>query len=162
MRQLDLEPALARLRPLAEDLQDERRAVEHLGVPGLLEIALLDRRELGVDDDDLGLERQRFRLDLVDLAAADQRRGHRTGERRDVAGDDAEPDRDGQPDGLFETRLSVAVERALASLRLDMEHEGGALARVDGLGGGQAVSATVSASISWIGPSGMTVEIACL
>ena len=43
MRQLDLQPAFARARAPAEDLQDQPGAVEHLGVPGLLEIALLHR-----------------------------------------------------------------------------------------------------------------------
>ena len=44
MRELDLQPAFARLRALAEDFQDQRGAVEHLGAPGLLQIALLYRR----------------------------------------------------------------------------------------------------------------------
>ena len=43
MRQLDLQPAFARRRALAEDLQDQAGAVEHLAVPGLLEVALLHR-----------------------------------------------------------------------------------------------------------------------
>jgi hypothetical protein len=42
-----------------------------------------------------------------------------------------------------------------------MEHEGGARLRAC-RPWVQAVSATVSASMSWIGPIGMTVEIACL
>ena len=43
MRQLDLQAALARARALAEDLQDQAGAVEHLAVPGLLQVALLHR-----------------------------------------------------------------------------------------------------------------------
>ena len=43
MRKLHLQPALAGERALAEDLQDQPGAVEHLAVPGLLEVALLDR-----------------------------------------------------------------------------------------------------------------------
>ena len=44
MRQLDLQPAFAGQRALAEDLQDQPGAVEHLAVPRLLEVALLHRR----------------------------------------------------------------------------------------------------------------------
>ena len=43
MRQFDLQHAFARRRPLAEDLEDQPGAVEHLGAGFLLEIALLDR-----------------------------------------------------------------------------------------------------------------------
>ena len=45
VRKLHLQPALAGQRALAEDLQDQAGAVEHLAVPGLLEIALLDRAD---------------------------------------------------------------------------------------------------------------------
>ena len=44
MRKLDLERALPGLGAAAEDFQNEPGAVEHLGLPFLLEVALLDRR----------------------------------------------------------------------------------------------------------------------
>ena len=44
MRQLNLQPAFPRLRAFAEDFEDERGAVQHLGVPRFLQIALLHRR----------------------------------------------------------------------------------------------------------------------
>ncbi len=43
MRKLDLQPAFLGLRTLAEDFQDQPGAVEHLGVPRFLKVALLDR-----------------------------------------------------------------------------------------------------------------------
>ena len=49
--ELDLEPALARAGPRREDFEDERGAVNHLAVPRAFEIALLDRGERPIHDD---------------------------------------------------------------------------------------------------------------
>ena len=80
-----------------------------------------------------------------------------------------QPDRRGLPDRFLEAGLRIAVQpRALGPrLGLDMDHEGGArqVARavIAGLGLGYAFSfSTAVSSCNWIGPSGMTVEIACL
>ena len=55
MGQFDLQRALSRRGAAAEDFQNEPGAVEHLGVPGLLQIALLDRRERAIHHHQLGL-----------------------------------------------------------------------------------------------------------
>ncbi len=62
MRQLDLQAPFPRARTPAEDLQNETRPVENLGVPGPLEIALLDGRHGMVDDDQLEVLRLDLRL----------------------------------------------------------------------------------------------------
>ena len=57
-----------------------------------------------------GSSAARLGRDLLHLAAAEQRRGHRPGQRRDVAGDHVQTDGGGQPDRFRQPRLGVAVE----------------------------------------------------
>ena len=57
MRMLDLQRAFARARAASEDFENEPGAVEHLGVPGLFQVALLHRRERAVHHHDAGFER---------------------------------------------------------------------------------------------------------
>ena len=56
--QLDLQPSLAGRGMPGEDVDDQRRAVEHLAVEQLLEAALLVRRELVVDDEQVEVARR--------------------------------------------------------------------------------------------------------
>ena len=55
LRQLHLQPALPRARAPREDVEDELRAVERLAADRLLDVALLRRRQLVVEDDHVGL-----------------------------------------------------------------------------------------------------------
>ena len=71
MRELDLQRALAGAGAPAEDLQDQPGAVEHLGAPGLLQIALLHRRQRAIHHDDAGLQALHQAGELLDLALAD-------------------------------------------------------------------------------------------
>ena len=70
-RKVHLQPPGLALGALAEDFEDEPGAVEDLGVPGLFEVALLDRRQHVVDDDDLCLFRAHNGADLLNLARAE-------------------------------------------------------------------------------------------
>src|SRR3546814_20553150 len=58
---------------LAKNLKDEARAVEDLEVPDLFEIALLNGREMPIDDDKLDFQFCEKTFQLLDLALTDQR-----------------------------------------------------------------------------------------
>src|SRR5690348_11356893 len=92
MRQLHLQATLPGSRAFAEDLENERRAIEDLRGPRFLEVALLDGRELRVDDHDFRCEASAGSRDLVNLPASDQRSGNRTREWSDEGFDDLKAD----------------------------------------------------------------------
>ena len=75
LRQLDLQLALARARPLGEDVEYEPAAVEHAHAQLLREDAHLARRELVVEDREVAAGVRDELLELGDLAAADKAPG---------------------------------------------------------------------------------------
>ena len=66
--QLDLQLALGAARVGGEDVEDHRRAVHDRQADGLLEVALLARRQLVVAGDQVGVARLRGGLGLGHLA----------------------------------------------------------------------------------------------
>ena len=92
MRKLDLQRAFLGLGAAAEDLQDQPGAVEHLGVPGLLEIALLDRRQRAIHHHEFDVLPGDETDDLLDLALAEIGRGPDLADRRDHGVGDGQVD----------------------------------------------------------------------
>jgi hypothetical protein len=122
MGELDLQLAFTGMRPLAKDLEDQPGPVDDLRLPGTLEIALLDRRERMVDDDQrdlLGLDPRR---NLVDLAAAEEGARPIGGQRHADRVGHVEFDRLGEPDRLVEPGFRCAAGLAGRSGHRD-EHQ---------------------------------------
>src|SRR5260370_28950365 len=97
MRVLDLQRPFAGMRALPENFEDQPGAVEHLGVPGLLEVALLHRRNGAIHDDEIDLEGLGDPRDLVDLALAQVGPGPNFGDPDHPGLDHLEPHAAGQP-----------------------------------------------------------------
>jgi hypothetical protein len=108
MRELHLQRAFARARAPAEDLQDQPGAVEHLGIPGFLEIALLHRRDRAIHHHDAGFLAFHQAGDFLDFALADISRGRDGRERDDAGTDHIEIDRARQTHGFFQPRIGRA------------------------------------------------------
>ena len=69
--QLNLEFGLLGLGPRGEDIEDQLAAVHHLDANGLLQLANLGRRQVVVEDDDVGFEALDALSKLLGLAFAD-------------------------------------------------------------------------------------------
>ena len=119
--QLHLEPALPRPRVLGEDVQDERRAVQHLHLEGLLQRALLGRRELIVEDDGRVGEGVPLGGDLLHLAAADVGGRARAGQPLHRLADDARPGGVRQQRQLLQRALRRPAVLPAVDTRRDQE-----------------------------------------
>ena len=111
MGEFDLQAPFPRPRAFAEDLQDQPGAVEHLGVPRGLEIALLHGRERMVDDDELGVFHTDHAGEFLDFAGPEQGRGLWLRDRNRPALTHIEIDGEGKTDSLFEPRLRGTLRR---------------------------------------------------
>ena len=71
LRELDLKLSLSRHGMLGEDVEDQLRPVDHARLEGVLELALLHRRELVVDQQRVGPGAREGFLQLDELSLAD-------------------------------------------------------------------------------------------
>ena len=109
MGQFDLQRTLFGPRATPEDFENEPSAVEHLGAPGLFQVALLYRRQCAIDHHDAGVETFHEARNLVDLALTDIGRGPDVVNRHDADFDNVEIDRTRQSDHLFEAGGGNAI-----------------------------------------------------
>jgi hypothetical protein len=85
--QLNLQARLTRLGALGEDIDNQRRAVQDFDVQSLLQVALLRRAQLVVEDHHRVVGVLPLRDDLLELAFADVRGGVRVVQLLDRAPD---------------------------------------------------------------------------
>src|SRR4051812_36031706 len=100
---------------LAEDFEDEAGAVDDLGMPAAFEVALLNRAEGSVDDDQTDCVVGDDFAQLLDIAAAEQCRRYRTVDAHALGAHDLQVDRTRQSDRLVETRLQRAPRHLRAA-----------------------------------------------
>ena len=105
LSQLHLQAALVRLRPAGKDIEDEGRPVDDLDVEDLLQVALLVRVELFVEDDQVVVQLCPQVLDLLQLALAEIGSGQGVSEFLGHRADDLDSGRFGQA-GEFLQRVA--------------------------------------------------------
>ena len=129
MGEFHLQGAFAGAGAAAEDFEDQAGAVEHLGVPGFLEIALLHRRERAIHHHQAGLDAFDQAGDLLDLAGTDISGRADGADRHDAGFQHIEIDGAREPDRLVELGLggthaggherTPSAQRPAAQIRFD-------------------------------------------
>ena len=112
LRELDLQLAFARAGAPREDVENQLRAIDDLAIETLVQLAQLRRRQLVVEDDEVGVGFGRGVRQHVDLAAAEERRRIRLGSILQHAQHDARARGFGEAAELFEGMFRVDPTRA--------------------------------------------------
>ncbi len=115
MGMLHLQRAFPGARPATEDLQNQAGAIQHLGFPGPLQVALLAGRQLGIDHHQLGLALGNESRDLGDLSAPHEKGRYRGPQPHDDVAHDLDVNRPGKPHGFTQSRLGRTVGVLLAA-----------------------------------------------
>src|SRR5690606_20350742 len=151
---------------LAENLEDQPGAVDHLPLELLLEVALLDCRQRTIDNHEIGLLLLAGYRDPLDLPFAEQRAGPHRANRNDRGIRYDDPDGEREALGLLEPCLGI-LGAALAA-NIGANHQCPRAARNAALYvvvERQASSPSSSSSRSAVrstGAAGWIVETACL
>ncbi len=108
MRKFDLKRALLGLGASAENFEDQPGPVENLGIPGLLEITLLDRRQCAIHHDKFDLVSRDKTDNLFDLPLSEISRGTDLAHRCNQGIGNRQVDGPRQARGFLQPRLGIA------------------------------------------------------
>src|SRR5581483_3062525 len=122
LRELDLKLALVAARPLGEDVEDQLASVDDAELECVLEVALLRGSQVFVEDDEVGFRFFDGDANLLDLAAADERRGRDFSQRLSKSTDDVRAGALGELLQLVEIVVKRRMRRARRQLRADEKH----------------------------------------
>ena len=118
---LNLKTASMSLRAGPENLQDQCRAIDDLAFGGCFQIALLDRAEAGIDNNDRRVVLVDLRCQPVDIAAAKKGAGARLVKRHGLGKHHLQPDGGDKLHRLLQHRPGTARQRHAAHLRMNDE-----------------------------------------
>ena len=96
LRQLNLKLAFARPGALREDVENQRRAIEHFALENPFQVAALRGRKFVVEDDCIDILVPAMPAKFIGLAAADESSGGRRFELLRALADDFGPGRHGE------------------------------------------------------------------
>ena len=162
--EFDLQAAFGGRGALTEDLEDQTRAVDHLALELFLEVALLDRGERAIDDDQLSVLAVAGHGDVLDLPFTEQGAGPRLADRNGEGFRHHDPDRQGQATGLLQTRVDIH-RRPLPHRRIDDDGPGAARnlsLEVVVIDQSSSSSSSSSPPVRSTGVTGWIVDTACL
>jgi hypothetical protein len=184
MRKFDLERALPGFGAAAENLENESGAIQNLGVPGLLQVALLNWRQGAIHHHEFDLVAGDGSYDLLDLALAEVGGRANLAEGRNQRVHNFKINGARQAPRLLQSglpvtdstriRLRIGTTPAHPRIGADDNHPPGLFARYRPrtvgtpvtISGFQSVHSQAVASSppsnNWMGAPGIMVEIACL
>ena len=102
--QFDLQATFRRRRPLPENLEDQAGPVDHLALQLFFQIALLDRGERAIDDDQFSLALGAGNVDVLDLPFPEQGASPRLADRDGDGIDHFQPDGESKTARFFQAR----------------------------------------------------------
>ena len=162
MRQFDLQSPFCGRCPLAEDFEDQARAVDDLTRQLLFEITLLDRTQRTVDNNQFGVVLFAGNPDVFDLACPEQEVRPNLTHRKNEAVLDLDTDGERQPLGLAQTAFGVEV--IAFSPNIGANDKGPRTARnlAEEIVVEAQLSSSSQSSVRSTGVAGWMVETACL
>ncbi len=166
MRQLNLQAPFGGRRTFTENLEDQSSTIDHLALQFVFKIALLDRGERTVDNDQLSFVLLAPHRDILHLTGAEQRVGLHLADREDRRMPNHHANCECQTFGLGEPfgRIEIIAQRADVRTQHQRPRTAGHLFLKIAIKAQSSIPSSPSSSptLRSTGPAGWMVETACL